>query len=88
MHKNVVLALAIPFILFTSAFATSGQVSEDPIYIFANVLTELVQIFLSMWRIAYVIFEVLALLFIFLGIPVIIFKLIKWGFREVFKEGK
>ena len=63
---------------------TSEQTKDDPIYVFSSVLSEIVQIFLSIWRIVYVTFEVFALIFIFLIIPVLIFKTMKWGIKEVF----
>ena len=81
--------LLVLSVVSVSAYAettdtTSEQTKDDPIYVFSSVLSEIVQIFLSMWRIVYVTFEVFALIFIFLIIPVLIFKTMKWGIKEVF----
>ena len=57
---------------------------EDPLYNFAQGIVEIVQINLSIWRILYVIIEIFALMFVFIILPAIIFKLMKWAIREVF----
>lgn len=81
--KKYLMTLLIGSMLILPVWA-EAQTKDDPIYIFASILTEIAQVFLSMWRVVYVTFEVFSLIFIFLIIPVLIFKTIKWGIKEVF----
>jgi len=83
--KKCLRTLLIAGMLILPVWA-EAQAKDDPIYIFASVLTEIVQVFLSMWRVVYVTFEVFSLIFIFLIIPILIFKTIKWGIKEVFNK--
>jgi len=81
--KNTLLLAILSVLVITPVFA-EDQLIDDPIYIFATVLTELAQIFLSIWRVIYVLFEIFAIIFTLLTLPILIFKTIKWGIKEVF----
>jgi len=85
MRKSNLKYIFVMLMMFLPSFATE-QTKDDPIYLFSLALSEIVQVFLSMWRIIYVTFEIFALMFVLLILPILVFKTIKWGINEVFNK--
>lgn len=78
------IIIATLVMIMMPIFAVGTQ-DEDPLYNFAKGVGEIVQINLSLWRIFYVIFEITALIFAVIVLPVIVFKVGKWAIKEGFK---
>ena len=86
MRKNNLKYIFLMLMVVLPTWALGEQTKDDPIYLFSIALTEIVQVFLSMWRIIYVTFEIFALMFVLLILPILVFKTIKWGINEVFNK--
>ena len=60
--------------------------TEDKLGLLTQILSEIFQVNVSLWRIIYALGEIGALILIFIILPIWIAKLIKWGLNEVFKR--
>ena len=60
--------------------------TEDKLGLLIQILSEIFQVNVSLWRIIYALGEIGALILIFIILPIWVAKLIKWGLNEVFKR--
>lgn len=60
--------------------------AEDKLNLLLQILGEIFQVNVSIWRILYALFEIGALILIFVILPIWIIKNLKWGVREAFSK--
>lgn len=62
--------------------------NEDKLQTLIEIIIEIFQVNVSMWRIIYSLFEIGVQIFIYFIAPVLLFKVVRWGWNVIFSKDK
>ena len=63
-----------------------SAITEEKLEMMMSYLSDIINVNANMWRIIYMLFEVLMLITIFIIIPVWTIKLVRWAINEIFSK--
>lgn len=60
--------------------------TSEKLELMVDAFSEIIQVNVSMWRIVYMLAEVVSLIVVFIILPVWVIKLIRWAINEIFSK--
>ncbi len=60
--------------------------TNEKLELMIDAFSELIQINVSLWRVVYLLGEIVSLMVIFIVLPILFIKLLRWGINEMFSK--